>query len=357
MLKNIHIKNYRGIKDLEIKDFKRINLFVGDNNSGKTSVLEAIGSGVNYNIIPIFNFDNLREVGLPADLSKISVQDPKYWDNLEYLVYKKNKDGFTIDLEKIIDEKIKKIKLHGFFSNEAENFTEKQVSDPKAIIINQNLLNSFIAVYESDNEKIKLGFSRNGTYSATHNSHTVTPVSIISSNTTKAYELVYPMQQIAKENGEKFFCEIAQKIDPSIKGIKIAGDDVLADIGDISIPLKYVGDGLINILNILLKARYSKNGILIVDEIENGLHWKSQKLIWRELIKISKENDTQIFATTHSYDTIKALSEAYEEVKDLLGDDEIRLFKIKKLNTDETILGSIDCEVLQAKIEDNIEIR
>ena len=100
-----------------------------------------------------------------------------------------------------------------------------------------------------------------------------------------------------------------------------------------------------------------KRRIIIIDAIGHNIHWSRQRSMWRELIKCCKKNDTQIFATTHSYDTIKALSEAYEEVKDLLGDDEIRLFKIKKLNTDETILGSIDCEVLQAKIEDNIEIR
>ena len=40
--KNIEIKNFRGIDHLEIDDFSRVNVFVGQNNSGKSTVLEAI---------------------------------------------------------------------------------------------------------------------------------------------------------------------------------------------------------------------------------------------------------------------------------------------------------------------------
>ena len=42
MIKNIKINNYKCFQNFEIKDFKRINIFVGDNNSGKTSLLEAV---------------------------------------------------------------------------------------------------------------------------------------------------------------------------------------------------------------------------------------------------------------------------------------------------------------------------
>jgi AAA15 family ATPase/GTPase len=62
MIKDIHIQNYRGIKDLHIKDFKRINLLVGDNNSGKTSVLEA--TTILYpNLVTFFRIVAMRELG------------------------------------------------------------------------------------------------------------------------------------------------------------------------------------------------------------------------------------------------------------------------------------------------------
>jgi AAA15 family ATPase/GTPase len=42
-LTNLTIKNFRCFEDFKLKDLKRINIFVGDNNSGKSSVLEAVG--------------------------------------------------------------------------------------------------------------------------------------------------------------------------------------------------------------------------------------------------------------------------------------------------------------------------
>lgn len=336
MLKDIHIQNYRGIKDLKVKDFKRINLLVGDNNSGKTSVLEAIASGVNYNILPIFNFESIRELGLFADLSKINLQYQRMWDGLEYLVYEKNlREGFVVETtigdEKNLESK-KTIKLHASFSNEAKNFSNTQIQNPEKIIINSNLINSFVATYTTDGENpVELGFSRNGRYDDTrHNSGIAVPINLAPSTTAKAFELIDPMQKVAQENGEKFFSDLAQKIDPKIKAIKTGGNEVLADIGQISIPLKYMGDGVIQVLNILLKMRNLSGGILLIDEIENGLHWKTQKVLWRAVLMAAAEGNVQIVATTHSLDTIKALSEVYEEEKDVFGEDEIRLFKIKK---------------------------
>ena len=69
---------------------------MGDNNSGKTSILEAVTYIANHTIVPFFNFENVREIGMFADLSKINLQEQKIWDNLEHLVYEKNiKEGQT----------------------------------------------------------------------------------------------------------------------------------------------------------------------------------------------------------------------------------------------------------------------
>ena len=46
MIKSIRIKNYRGIKDLEIDNFKKYNFFIGDNGSKKTTILESLGIGL-----------------------------------------------------------------------------------------------------------------------------------------------------------------------------------------------------------------------------------------------------------------------------------------------------------------------
>ncbi len=360
MLKDIHIKNYRGIKDLKIKDFKRINLLVGDNNSGKTSVLEAVFSGLNHSILPFFILDSFRRFGKYPDLSKINLQDKELWDGLEYLIHGKNtKDSFVIESTIKCNQdsgseknegKTKTIRLQGSLSNEARNFSSEN------IIINQNLINSFVASYSIDNKNNKdLGFSRNGRYEEAYNSGLSVLTYFISNAMIKAWELVEPMRPVARGNKESFFSKIAQEIDPKIKAIKVNGNEVLADIGEISVPLEYMGDGLIQVLNILLRMRDLSGGVLLIDEIENGLHWKTQRILWKAVIKAAEENNVQIIATTHSQDTIKALSEVYEEDQNLLGEDQIRLFQIYK--TEKNFAESLNARTISGMIRNNYEPR
>lgn len=73
MIKTIKITNFRGLKDLEIKDFKRFNIFVGENSCGKTSILEAIFMCYSQeeanSLIRIQNFR--RTIVIPTNLSSI----------------------------------------------------------------------------------------------------------------------------------------------------------------------------------------------------------------------------------------------------------------------------------------------
>jgi AAA15 family ATPase/GTPase len=356
MLKEIHIKNYRGIKDLKIKDFKRINLLVGDNNSGKTSILEAIGLGVNYDVSGIIAFESFRETGrLPV---VTNLNDPKMWDDFEYLFNEKKSDnGFIIEskINKQTGEKL--VRLSASVSNEVEQFAIPQIASSFNQIINQNVVNSLILEYSEDGgNHAKLGYSRNGTYTSSSNlMQSFTPISLITSSPAKTHELILPMQNIAKENGEKFFSDIAQKIDLKIKTIKTAGDQILADIGNISIPLKYMGEGLTSVLNILLKIRSNKNGILLLDEIENGLHWRTQEVLWKAVIGASIENNVQIIATTHSLDTIKALNKVYAEDISLSDKDDVRLFQIYK--TPKDFAEVLDIKTIAGMINNNYEPR
>ena len=65
MYKSFHVQNFRGFKDLELNDLARINLIAGENNIGKTSLLEALFlfSGA-HNLTLTVSIQNFR--GLPT---------------------------------------------------------------------------------------------------------------------------------------------------------------------------------------------------------------------------------------------------------------------------------------------------
>ena len=72
------------------------------------------------------------------------------------------------------------------------------------------------------------------------------------------------------------------------------------------LPLSLFGDALNRVADIILRLINNESGILLIDEIENGLHHTNQKGFWEILFRLAVELDVQIFATTHSLEMLKA---------------------------------------------------
>ncbi len=70
-----------------------------------------------------------------------------------------------------------------------------------------------------------------------------------------------------------------------------------------------MGDGLLKLLSLILSISLNKNGIVLIDEIENGLHHSIMEKTWDIIISHAKKNNCQVIATTHSYECIKAAND------------------------------------------------
>ena len=79
------------------------------------------------------------------------------------------------------------------------------------------------------------------------------------------------------------------------------------------IPLRSLGDGIYRMFGIALTLVTSKNGLLLLDEVESGLHYSVLPDMWRFLFQIARRLNVQVFATTHSWDCIEAFQKASEE--------------------------------------------
>ena len=65
-----------------------------------------------------------------------------------------------------------------------------------------------------------------------------------------------------------------------------------------------------------LAFREARRGIILIDEVENGLHHSVLKNVWEELNWLSREFDVQVFATTHSQECMVAARDAFSAVDD-----------------------------------------
>jgi predicted ATPase len=82
------------------------------------------------------------------------------------------------------------------------------------------------------------------------------------------------------------------------------------------IPLGSMGDGMRRILTLVMTAVTAENGVLLVDEIDTGLHYQTQTDMWRLILEVAQQLNVQVFATTHSWDCITAFQEALAQLED-----------------------------------------
>ncbi len=139
-------------------------------------------------------------------------------------------------------------------------------------------------------------------------------------------------------------------IAPGTEGINIVGDREssngiipiikVAEI-DEPLPLNSLGDGMQRILGIILALVNAKDGMVMIDEIENSIHYSVQHELWQVIFQLAHRLNVQVFATTHSWDCIEGFQKAAKENTEeegmlirlsLLGDDVITtLFNERKL--------------------------
>ncbi|MBO0613902.1 AAA family ATPase [Thiothrix fructosivorans] len=268
MLDSLHIKNFRCFEDLTIPSLGRVNLIVGKNNSGKSTLLEAIMVYAQH--------------GKVSSLQAILTSRNEFFGKNNFL------ENIFFD-GKITDSPLK------IGDSENKNNTE--------VYFNNNLL-----LNDWKNNEEDLPFS-------------IINTQIDNENTlADKWDIIYlnSEEETIKEALQILNADITNIVfvqSPVVKGKRIA---VLKIKGKSkATPLKAMGEGMSRVLQIFIHAFQAKNGFLLIDEFENGLHYSIQEEVWKKLFKLAKELNIQVFATTHSEDTVKAfckVSLADEEV-------------------------------------------
>ena len=87
----------------------------------------------------------------------------------------------------------------------------------------------------------------------------------------------------------------------------------------VPVPLKSLGDGALRIFGIALALANSRDGFLLIDEAENGIHHTVQRDYWRMILRSAHENNVQVIATTHSWDCVRGFAQAAVENEEAEG--------------------------------------
>ena len=118
------------------------------------------------------------------------------------------------------------------------------------------------------------------------------------------------------------------------------------------LPVVHMGDGLGRLLSLLLTIASAPNGVVLVDEVENGLHHSILPKIWQAVGQTARTFNTQIVATTHSFECIQAAHMAFEQSEHY----DFRLHRLERIGEDIHAV-TYDSEALSAAILANLEVR
>ena len=114
---------------------------------------------------------------------------------------------------------------------------------------------------------------------------------------------------------------IVRSLEPRLERLITITDSrgIPAIHGDIGVgrlfPIAIMGEGIKRLLSLSLAFLKAQNGVMLVDEVENGLHHTVLPDVWKNLDWLSREFNVQIFATTHSYECIAAALSAFTELE------------------------------------------
>ena len=127
---------------------------------------------------------------------------------------------------------------------------------------------------------------------------------------------------VALTDNERDMVEALRIIDPGISAVSIVVREAahrwrtaMVRSADFNrpVPLRSFGDGMARIFAVILSLVNARDGILLIDEFENGLHYTAQLDVWRMIFRLARDLDVQVFATTHSWDAVESFAEAANE--------------------------------------------
>jgi hypothetical protein len=314
MIEELVFENFRGFRSLDLKGLKAVNLIVGHNNTGKTSLLEGI----------LLSCQPRRGHELPGMFR--SVQGNPEVRFFPWLIRDGAQDG-TATLkckEGAVENSVALTRSNPPFPG---GFTGPSGNVGRLILWlgprRKDSICRIVSVQHRDAASL---------------------VALIG----KAYR---------KRNGEETFQKLVAKIDSRIKKVRIDpgedGNQIVVDIGlSELLPLAQVGQGVYRLATILADVIGETPAVLLIDEIENGLHHSVQKQIWTGLAEVAKELNVQIFSTTHSGECLQAAHKAFIE-REPYDFGVIQLFR-----TEENVQGRLlDKKHIEAAIQADIELR
>ena len=323
MYSSVLISGYRGLDSFTLDGLGRINLLVGTNNSGKTSILECI--------------ELLRSAGNPHALATILVRRGEWGhssgeERQDYLdvthLFANHElfgkfavEGTAVDTRSRASWNNRvTVDVTDFRNDQLELEQEDSLEEEGQLTLRVN--------WSDAAEEFKARTTTEGLlrwpWARRISRFRDGPsqfVQFIKTNGMTTVDVVRLFDDIVLTEQEEHVTEALRIIDRSIERIASVGIErrpymregpggVVLKLHGVPyrVPIGSAGDGMWRMLGLALALSNAKGGVLLVDEIDTGLHYSVMENMWRMISERAVALDVQVFATTHSRDCYESLA-------------------------------------------------
>lgn len=369
-ISDINIESYRGIRSLTLDSLSMVNILTGDNNCGKTSVLEVIRSfrqpddfrqwiSLTRSTYPFplpVRRAALTQYELFSDLFDINAESKR----IKYSMIVN--DCFT-DVEvcaveaeaEFTQEEFKEVfgyNLTGIFKSD-ENLSQAIIV-PKLeleIRINGELVNE-MDLYE---ERTRIGSEVEIRKEFRHNIIYISPVDhaegqLFLSEVLDSPELYAEMLEVLKAYDENIMSINYDRIDGSAIGRGTY--KILSKSHEKALPLNVYGDGMKKAILLMSAVVKAKNGILLLDEFETAIHTSAMESTFKWILETCRRLNVQLFLTSHSKE---AIDKVLKCAPDLI--EQISVYTLYKQSNQTTVRRLPGKKAIEVQDEMGLELR
>ncbi|KNE16826.1 AAA family ATPase [Helicobacter pylori] len=342
MIQSVRIKNFKNFKDTTIDGFTKLNIITGENNAGKSNLLEALYCLVGKSMHPCANileiYDNIRKEPLTIESKNLMFYALDTKKEIQIVT--------TLDNNQTLDLQIK------FIASEYQNTIESQIiptaeqaqafSQLKFIFKKgeEEIYNDYLKIaripnfppipnqssYNRQFNNFKPNLSRKllpfesaaiitpSDVARKRNVINPNAIHIMDPNVIQAVGKVLDDNQLEKRLNQSL-----NQFDKNIQAIGFnANNQLKLEVKNIKekVPLSMFGDGLMKYLHIVSAFIANNATTIYIDEVENGLHFSCMRLLLEKIINFIKKNkdrNLQVFMTTHSQEFVEILDQVIKE--------------------------------------------
>ena len=315
-ISEITINAFRGISNLKISNLSTVNVLVGANNSGKTSVLEAIKL-----ISDPYNFGkatNLAFLRAPAAKDKKAEKIVEATSTLYQKEIEDRQTNYLIDISALTSLGELAYASHGQIE---EVYTSTGAKKKAFSVSVKTQLGHDKPIYQ--NLKLTNGQDELLSQSA----QPLMGMLYVHAGVSYYYACVSILSESILNERKKDLLGLLKSFEPSVEDISIVGEDVyLHNSVSGTLPLYVYGTGLQKAVMLSGVLASMEDGVILIDEIDNAINISAFEEVFSWFVRRCKVRNIQAFLTTHSMEAIDAVLDTADP-----GSDDIRIITLRRL--------------------------